>query len=287
MRSFAMVGLLVGAMGLVAACGNKGDDGKASTGATPAHTTTGATAAPRATATASPTPAATAPALPPGRTPAPTIAEWESMKKEVTVKGSSALKCETKIVREYLRVSCRGKIDPEGTPRGIKILKGGRGEAVTFQGGDVMSLIVPFVEGTDFEAQFSWSAKAHKLAVRWPRGSKQPVIVGVFEGAGSPLDGTARGDAQKLCDCHKKVTSQTTCYELIGAPDADCDRTYPDDCQALLECARGEPNRPPKCLPGFINALGLSRCYKLCSANNPCPADLLCNTDFGVGLCMD
>jgi hypothetical protein len=25
------------------------------------------------------------------------------------VKGSSALKCETKIVREYLRVSCKGK----------------------------------------------------------------------------------------------------------------------------------------------------------------------------------
>lgn len=288
MRSHAMVLLGLGAMVLASACGNKGDgDAKpAPTAARTAAPAKTASAAPAATATAAAT-ATGAPALPAGRTLAPTADEWNNQKKEVTVKGSSALKCETKIVREYLRISCRGKVDPEGTPKGIKILKGGRGEALTFQGGDVMSLIVPYVEGTDFEAMFSWSAKGHKLVVKWPKGAKQPAIVGTFEGAASPLDGTAKGDPKKLCDCHKKVYKSATCDDLLGAPDADCERTYEGNCQALLECSRGEPGRPPKCLPGFVNAMGMGRCYKLCSFQSPCPGDMICNTDYGVGLCMD
>jgi hypothetical protein len=290
MRRIAAGILGVGAVLVAGACGNKGgDDAKPATTAAqtaaPAKTTAAtATAAQTATATAAP-PAA--PAIPAGRTPAPTLAEWNGQKKEVTVKGSSALKCETKIVREYLRISCRGKVDPEGTPRGIKILKGGRGEALTFQGGDVMSLILPYVEGTDFEALFSWSQKAHKLAVKWPKGSKQPTIVGVFEGAASPLDGTAKGDNKKLCECHKKVTKSATCEDVFGAADADCDRTYGDNCQALLECSRGEPGRMPRCLPGFVNWGAMGRCYKLCGPTNPCPGDMLCNQDNGVGMCMD
>ena len=288
MRSHAMVVLALGAMGLMGACGNKAEgDGK-----TNANASANATAAPKPTATATATAAATAtatptPAKPAGRTPAPTVEEWTSQKKEVTVKGSSALKCETKIVREYLRISCRGKLAAEGTPKGIKVQKGGHGEALTFQGGDVMSLILPYVEGTHFEAMFSWSAKGHKLVIDWPKGNKQPTIVGVFEGAASPLDGTAKGDPQKLCDCHKKVFKAATCDELLGAPDIDCERTYADNCEALLACSRGEPGRPPRCLPGFVNALGMNRCYKLCSFDKPCAGDMLCNTDYGVGLCMD
>src|SRR4051812_37398799 len=77
-------------------------------------------------------PGARPPAPPPGRTLMPTFDEWSSQRKEVTVKGSSALGCETKMVREYLRVSCRGKNDSGGTPTTVKVTKGGRGEALTF-----------------------------------------------------------------------------------------------------------------------------------------------------------
>ena len=72
------------------------------------------------------------------------------MPKEVTVKGSSALNCETKIVREYLRVSCRGKNDSGGTPTAVKVTRGGRGEVFTFASPGVTSLIVPFVSGVEF-----------------------------------------------------------------------------------------------------------------------------------------
>src|SRR5262245_55218249 len=143
MRRAMAAGLILASSVLVWGCGNKaGDD---------AGKTTAPSAAPATPAKAqvSATPTAVAgEVLPPGtlaagRTPAPTLEEWNTLKKEVTVKGSSALRCETKIIREYLRVSCKDEV-PEGTPKGIKVLKGGR-EAMVFAHGGVMSLILPYV----------------------------------------------------------------------------------------------------------------------------------------------
>src|SRR4051812_27552568 len=103
-RAVTVLGF-VGFVGL-AACGKGDEQHKAS----PQGATATKTAAAAPTATPAPTAAATAAApvapavpakLPAGRSAAPTLDEWNSLKKEVTVKGSSALKCETKIVREY------------------------------------------------------------------------------------------------------------------------------------------------------------------------------------------
>jgi hypothetical protein len=227
-----------------------------------------------------PAPPAFKPTLAPGRTPVPSLAEWNSQKKEVTVKGSSALNCETKIVREYLRVSCRGKNDTGGTPTAVRILKGGR-EATVFATPGVTSLVVPYVEGIDLVAGFSWTDKSHALTVHWPKGSARPVVVGVFEGAKSPLDGTADGNAQKLCDCYKKVSGQRTCEDLPGGADADCDRTWGHNCQKLVECAIGIPLAAPACLPGFVNAGASGHCFKQCGGGHGgCPAGRDCVDGF-------
>ena len=274
-RAMAATMLLGGGL-LVWGCGNKGGDGveaKPASTQAPAATTTAAAAATTAAPAAEAPPTKATP-LPEGRSGPPTLEEWNTIKKEVTVKGSSALKCETKIVREYLRVSCRGKV-PEGTPTGIKLIKGGR-EALVFASGGIASLVLPYVEGTDFEAAFSWTQKSHKLSVKWPKGSKQPVIVGTFEGAASPLDGTAQGDNDKLCACHKKVTNATTCEDVYGGADADCDRTYGDNCPKLLACSRHDGTARPQCLPGFVQLFGLI-CRKECGQGKPaCPAGQVC-----------
>ena len=189
-------------------------------------------------------------------------------------------------MREYLRFVCKGSVDPEGTPSAISIVKGGAG-ALSFANGGVTSLILPFVEGTDFEGVFSWTKKSHKLVVKWPKGSPQPIIVGNFEGAASPLDGTARGDDAKLCACHQKVTHATSCDDIYGGADADCDRTYGDNCEKLLACARGDWTARPRCLPGFING-EMGRCGKRCSAKDRCPGTATCNfmfADSDVGVC--
>ena len=160
MRSQLVVSLVACSLSLVAvACGDKSEGEKAAR----LHQRNPRRRQParrRKSATGNATNAATADAPPQklperaGRSPAPTFAEWNSQQKEVTVQGSSALKCETKIVREYLRISCHGKNDTGGTPTNVVIKKGGKGEAFTYVGGGIASLVVPFVEGTDFLGGF-------------------------------------------------------------------------------------------------------------------------------------
>lgn len=288
-RGLVMTVVLWGGL-LAWGCGNKGEGEAAKAAAGPAATT--AATAPPSTAvpgprSSGPTSVAAPPRMPPGRSAPPTLEEWGKLRKEVTVKGSSALRCETKIIREYLRVVCTGKLDPAGTPTAVAVLKGGA-EAMAFAHGGVASLIVPYTEGTHLEAVFSWTHKSHKLVARWPKGDKQPVIVGAFEGAESPLDGPTRGDDAKLCACHQKVTGAASCEDLYGGSDADCDRTFGNDCAALLACARGE--RMARCLPGFFNgpAYTGSRCFKVCGPGQPaCPGGWTCSQfDAEVFGCM-
>lgn len=219
-----------------------------------------------------------------GRSPMPTLFEWNGQQKEVTVKGSSALHCETKIVREYLRVSCHGKNDTGGTPTGVVIQKGGRGEVITYMAPGVTSLVLPFVEGTDFAADFSWTDKSHRLVVSWPQGNQKPVVVGVFEGAKSPVDSNSDAAlSEKLCNCHRKVTKSNSCDDMIGGPNIDCERTYGNDCSMLLSCSRGEPGAWPRCQPGFVNA-GIGFCYQKCDMGKAgCPANQACQ-DVGNGM---
>ena len=128
------------------------------------------------------TAAATAePASPTLSNKPPTTAEWNAQTKEVTVTGSSKLKCETKMVNRWLRVSCRGKNDTGGTPKNVTITKGGGdGKTFTYAQNNVTSLVLPFVEGVDVEALFTWTDKKAKLHVWWPRGAPEPPPKGKF-----------------------------------------------------------------------------------------------------------
>jgi len=236
-------------------------------------------------------PAVAKPALPTGRSPVPKLAEWNAQSREVTVKGSSALNCETKMVREWLRVSCRGKNDTGGTPTTVQVVRGGRpGEVFSFAAGGVTSLVMPFVDGVRLDAVFSWTDKSHKLVVNWPHGAPKPPIIAVFEGAASPLDGTAGGDAaleRKLCACYRKVFpseyGSLNCASgnnQLGA-NADCARTYANDCASFIACSHGEPGVSPRCLAGYRNAGAASFCVKICGQGQSCPAGTSCSTDWG------
>lgn len=223
------------------------------------------------------TPAQVARPLPPGRTPVPSLDEYAAA-REVTVKGSSALHCETKMVREWLRVSCRGKNDSGGTPTAVAVTHGGRGETVLYAAGGVTNLITPVLEGTDFAATFSWTDKSHPLVVKWARGAARPVVVGEFLGAASPLDRTA--PSQALCDCHKALGNKPDCAEAPMAQ-PDCERTYVGNCAAMLACARGEPGVWPNCPAGKRNAGATGWCAPLCGSGKSCAAGTECSHDWG------
>jgi len=144
----------------------------------PAATSAAATQAPAPTTAPTSAPAA---AGPNGKSAVPKMDEWNAA-SEVPVKGASKLGCETKMVREWLRVSCRGKNDTGGEPKAVKVTKGGgKGEDFTFASNKVASLVTTFVDGTDLVAEFEWTDAKHELVVSWPHGAPMPPSKGTFK----------------------------------------------------------------------------------------------------------
>ena len=105
--------------------------------------------------------------------------------------GSTALGCETKRVREWVRVRCAKPNDAEGTPVSVKLKK-----AEVIRGGEVLQerknvktsseegttmLIARYVEGTNVEALFSWTDKEKLLVLWWPADKPEPRQVGAFK----------------------------------------------------------------------------------------------------------
>lgn len=179
----------------------KSDDGEDEPKATSAPTATAAPTAapsPQPTETAAPAPlqppdaAPTAsgsepPAGPNGRSAVPTLEEWSKV-GEVTVLGSGKLDCETKKVREWIRVSCRGESRERGKPTGVRITHGGgKGDTFTFASGGVASLIYPFFQGQHLEATFTWERTRRGFKAEWPHGAPQPTAYGIFEGGDAHL----------------------------------------------------------------------------------------------------
>jgi hypothetical protein len=121
-----------------------------------------------------------------GRSAVPTVAEWNAKTREVTVTGSSALNCETKMVREWLRISCRGTHPGRGTAQGVRLVSGdtGKGEFFTFSSGDVASLVFPFQSGNKVIAEFRFSEGNRFFVSDWPFGAPRPIAVGRFLGLG-------------------------------------------------------------------------------------------------------
>ena len=141
------------------------------------------TAAPMTGAPPTPPPStAWPPPIPSGKSAVPTSEEWSAQTREVTVLGSGKLGCETKQVREWIRVSCKGKNDTGGEPNGVKVTRGGgRGDDFVFASGGVASLVYRFFEGQLLEAEFSWTDKKKTLVVAWPNGAPEPPARGAFK----------------------------------------------------------------------------------------------------------
>lgn len=113
---------------------------------------------------------------PPGSQP-PTVQEWNAVTREVTVRGSSKLNCETKMLREWLRASCHSSA-AVGTPFMIDMAPPSGVQAFKFVGNGVASVVVQVVRGREFSANFIWdNGGAHQgagLFVKWPSDTPRP-----------------------------------------------------------------------------------------------------------------
>lgn len=115
--------------------------------------------------------------IPSTRSKVPTLAEWDAV-GEITVARSTPLGCETKMVREWLRVSCKGKSHTGGTPANVTKLEGCGADTFLFSKmGNTTSLVTPVLRNKSCEVRFTWmNATAAWLSVDWNVGTPRPVI---------------------------------------------------------------------------------------------------------------
>jgi hypothetical protein len=102
-----------------------------------------------------------------------------SAAKEIAVSGSDAHGCETKQLREFIRVVCRpntvtGKAlsaswDPFTVYAASSYAVAGEGAAV---------LLSRYVEGTAAKAAIRWERTTATLLLEWPQGQKEPRVRG-------------------------------------------------------------------------------------------------------------
>lgn len=108
---------------------------------------------------------------------------------------------------------------------------------------------------------------------------------------GAAGDGLTPAQVKRSCECAiwdleraggEKLSSaerENTCKQ--DEPNVDCVLTFGSlsDCQALVECSRGEPGRMPSCRDGY-QLYAMNVCHKKCDADpKGCPPKTACDPD--------
>ena len=224
-----------------------------------------------------------APGLPQGRSAVPSAWEWERSTERV-VKGSSAAGCETKQIREWLKVTClKGK---EWAPAGVEVVAGGEGDAHGISGGDTAVVLAPVVVGKNVRARFYWQTHTQDLIVQWPADAEQATVQ--FEARqpkSTPPVVSDVDQAQILRHlCEDIGGPRPYCGLMYGATEPGCDKL---EREGPADCLRAQPAFAPVCEPGFAPAFATLRCRRLCDVDRPCGPSEQCVPWQGSAACLE
>ncbi len=168
----------------VAGCSKSSSGGDASPApvtdkkAPPAHQPASEPAKPGAPAvpTAAPGASMEAPEIPEGRSKPPTVAEWSAAASVNTVGANSAPKdCVMKVVREWLKVNCSGKVKEVTNMDGFGAKNVDYFDSVT--PGKSADLVVRVRKGGAIKARILREGGGASLFVNWPSQNAKPSIM--------------------------------------------------------------------------------------------------------------
>lgn len=209
------------------------------------------------------------PPWPEGVTPMPSPAEWSAV-AENQVKGSTAAGCETKQVREWLRVRCANP-PSGGLYRGVGLVEGRRGELQLTSVYQRAAAIVPVRRGELTRVAFRFendNGDQFERVLRVEGTQDAPRLEfekDVPERASTKWVSQA---SDALVACNDKYSGAEAVPWGNFEPDSPCHRYA--DCQRKLACAQGHPNAKPECPEGQVNAGADYRCLRVCTDDASC-----------------
>jgi hypothetical protein len=121
------------------------------------------------------------PAIPEGRSDPPTVAEWGSAEEINTQEANSQPdKCEMKVVREWVRVSCRGEILSYEKMEGFGNKNADYFEMI--QPGKLASFVVRMKKGKTQSVRICRADGRASLFVNWPGSKDRPTHIALGKG---------------------------------------------------------------------------------------------------------
>jgi SGNH hydrolase-like domain, acetyltransferase AlgX len=191
--------------------------------------------------------------------PLPLPAQWNAA-TEITVPGSTAANCETKIIREWLRILCLPHEFREDSPTAITVDHDPSRAALVMVMPGSAALVMPLARGQSGSAQFQWTDSTRTLSITWPAEKAEPSVA--FS-APTPHPSTAdQGRAERpfaseaardICACWGKVyppsqvyfsPERPACPGIYGDADPRC-AAYRDACAEMVACVLRDPSSPP------------------------------------------
>lgn len=117
----------------------------------------------------------------------PTVAEWGSA-EDIEVRNAKKLNCEVRMVREWLRVSCRTGEHSSTRIKDLRWLQPKTKPGDFFdmvKPGSLASIVFPIRKDTNVRVEFVWEEFTRPLTIRWSPGAPKPVVY--FSGD-APMD---------------------------------------------------------------------------------------------------
>lgn len=211
------------------------------------------------------------------RSPVPLPPEWYEA-KEIIVTGSTSAGCETKRVREWVRIMC-GRTTKGDDPLRVSVTVDATRETLALAMPHQTSVVTPVQEGRDVVVDFVWTSHTRRLNFSWLPGAPKPTIAfeepvktGGRKQAVNPDEVYSYNDyvelsegkvkfvspvEETICDCwnqtfgglrikgKKGKPDKFLCSGAYGSPDPTCTAIYAKDCTRMLECIRRDPASPP------------------------------------------
>lgn len=207
----------------------------------------------------------------------PSTEEWASATK-ADVDGAAESHCEALTLREWLRVTCKGKGEKGGLVTGVELKRGGHHEAVTQSKPGEATLVTPYLRGADISAEFTWTDEKRTFSASWRYLDSKPEVIGrlvdpekprgkmVITSFGARAITAHEVSAYNLWECNRPTGRPDD--EIEGDPNPGCD-AYKDDCEKLFACTRGDPAVKLVCWEGTVPTRD-HRCGNICQDDHQC-----------------